>query len=325
MEEFNQQNNEEGNNLSPSDNNPEIEATIHPVAAALIGLFGGFFLYQIVGGMATLLVFGFDIENAPANGVRLMTMAGQILFILLPALILAKVIYFDVSSIIRFKFPEWKETGLFTLGMILITPLLQNYLYIQNYLIEIVAAKSETIQKLKSIIDQLNELIEQTYGNLLTPNNPLEVALIFLVVAITPAICEEVMFRGYIQKSFELKIKPVWSALITAIFFGLYHFNPYGIIPLIALGFFFGYSAYKSNSIFIPVLLHFLNNFFAVTAFLIYGEEEFISEKIIEEIDISFTIAGFLISLLLFSALIFYINKYYRMKQNKGEENAFLP
>ncbi len=325
MEEFNKQNNEEGNTSLPDPERYEVEPTIHPVAAALIGLFGGFFLYQVVGGMATLIVFDFKIEDAPANGVRLMTMAGQILFILLPALILAKIIYFDVTSIIRFKLPEWKEVGLFTIGMVILTPLLQNYLYIQNYLIEKVAAKSETIQKLKSLVDQLNELIEQTYGSLLTPDNSFEVVLIFLVVAVTPAICEEVMFRGYVQKSFEFKIKPVWSALITAIFFGLYHFNPYGIIPLIALGFFFGYSAYKSDSIVIPVLLHFLNNFFAVLAFMIYGEDEFISEKIIEEIDINFTVAGFVLSLLIFSALIYYINKYYKMKQIKGEENALLP
>ena len=69
--------------------NPQIS----PIAAAFIGLIGGFFLYQIVGGLLTLLIFGLDIENAPVNGIRLMTMAGQILFILLPALIFTKLFY----------------------------------------------------------------------------------------------------------------------------------------------------------------------------------------------------------------------------------------
>ena len=52
-----------------------IKPSISPIVAAFIGLIGGFFLYQIVGGMITLLIFGAKIENAPVNSVRLMTMA----------------------------------------------------------------------------------------------------------------------------------------------------------------------------------------------------------------------------------------------------------
>src|SRR5690606_39711616 len=109
---------------------------ISPITAAFIGLIGGFFLYQVVGGLLTLVVFGMDFEHAPVNSVRLMTAAGQILFILLPALVLSKVFFEDVGKMIRAKIPDFKELGLFTLGIIVLTQLLQNYLYIQNHLIE---------------------------------------------------------------------------------------------------------------------------------------------------------------------------------------------
>ena len=99
----------------------DIYPLISPIAAAFLGLIGGFFLYQFVGGILTLVIFGFNIENAPVNSLRLMTMAGQILFILLPALLFAKWIYGDVSDIISVKFPDWIELVLFSAGIIILT------------------------------------------------------------------------------------------------------------------------------------------------------------------------------------------------------------
>ena len=79
---------------------------ISPVAAAFLGLIGGFILYQFLGGLMTLLIFGFDIEAAPVNGLRFMTIIGQILFIMLPALFFSKWIYGDVLKIISLKLPK---------------------------------------------------------------------------------------------------------------------------------------------------------------------------------------------------------------------------
>jgi hypothetical protein len=68
--------NQDKNDISPEQ--PEgggIQPRISPIAAAFIGLIGGFILYQIVGGVLTLLIFGMNFEQAPVNSVRLMTMA----------------------------------------------------------------------------------------------------------------------------------------------------------------------------------------------------------------------------------------------------------
>jgi hypothetical protein len=284
---------------------------ISPVAAAFLGLIGGFILYQFAGGLLTLLIFGFYIEAAPVNGLRLMTMAGQILFILFPALLFAKWIYGDISKVILIKLPKWKEVTFFTLGIVILTPLLQSYLYIQNYFIEVWASNSEFISSVKSILDSLNELIEKTFGNLLTADTIPEMLLVVLVVSIVPAISEEVMFRGYIQRSFEFKLKPFWAALITAVFFSLFHFNPYGILPLAALGLYFGFAAYMSESLLIPIFLHFLNNFFAVMLFFIIGDDELITSNIAETEAISSHLIFFFVLAGLFILLVLFIRSYY--------------
>ncbi|BDQ04103.1 CPBP family intramembrane glutamic endopeptidase [Ignavibacterium sp.] len=295
----------------------QIKSNISPIAAAFIGLVGGFFLYQFVGGLLSLIVFGFDLDKAPINGLRLMTMAGQILFILLPALVFSKLIYEDVGKIIRLRIPDWTEVVLFVVGIGILTPLLQSYLYIQNYYIEVWAKHSESINTLKSFFDSLNELVDKTYGNLLKASGVPELLFVVLIVAVVPAVSEEVMFRGFIQRSFELKIKPFVAALLTAVFFSLYHFNPYGLIPLAVLGFYFGFAAYTSKTLLIPILLHFLNNFTAVMLYYIIGSEELIKSDVSAKSgdDLGFYTFVTIALLLVFVALIFLIKKYYSQKQ----------
>lgn len=284
---------------------------ISPVAAAFLGLIGGFILYQFAGGLLTLLIFGFDIEAAPVNGLRLMTMAGQILFILFPALLFAKWIYGNISEVISVKLPNWKEVTLFTIGIVILTPLLQSYLYIQNYFIELWAENSAFISSVKTILDLLNELIEKTFGNLLSAETIPEMLLVVLVVSIVPAFSEEIMFRGYIQRSFEFKLKPFWAALITALFFSLFHFNPYGILPLAALGLYFGFAAYMSESLVIPIFLHFLNNFFAVMLFFTIGDDELITGNVTDTEALSSHVIFFFVIAGLFLLLVFFIRNYY--------------
>ncbi len=292
---------------------------ISPVAAAFLGLIGGFILYQFVGGLMTLLIFGFDLEAVPVNGLRFMTIIGQILFIFLPALFFSKWIYGDISKIISLKLPKWKELFLFILGIIILTPLLQSYLYIQNYFIERLAESSQFINSIKFLLDSLNELIEKTFGNLIRADNFVEMLLVIITISVIPAICEEVMFRGYIQRSFGFKFKSHIAALLTALFFALYHFNPYGLIPLAIIGFYLGFAAYSSQSLFIPIILHFLNNFFAVMLYFIIGDDELFKSNVSDSASLETNVIYFIALLIMFIALFFLIKNYYKKSNNVQE------
>lgn len=298
-----------------------VDFQIPPVGAAFLGLIGGFFLYQIVGALLTVLIFGLDLESVPVNGLRLMTMAGQILFILLPALLFAKWIYSDVGKIIRIRKTTWQEMGVFTIGIIILTPLLQTFLYIQNFFLDEWAKNSVFVNTLKTFFDTLNELVEKTYGNLLSASNIFEITLVVLVVAVVPAISEEAMFRGFVQRSFELKLKPYLAIFITAIFFSGYHFNPYGFIPLFILGAYFGFAAYKSRTLIVPVVLHFLNNFSAVLIYHISGDDELLKSDVTTSSD---ELASYVLLLagltLVFVFLVYLINKFYASKLLLKEE-----
>ncbi|MEJ2105514.1 MAG: hypothetical protein P8X47_13215 [Ignavibacteriaceae bacterium] len=80
MDEFNEHQNQEEPENTGDINTPEPYShypLISPIAAAFLGLIGGFILYQFVGGLLTLLIFGFDLESTPVNGMRIMTIVGH--------------------------------------------------------------------------------------------------------------------------------------------------------------------------------------------------------------------------------------------------------
>lgn len=87
-----------------------------------------------------------------------------------------------------------------------------------------------------------------------------------LVIAIAPAICEELFFRGALQQSLLRLIRSPHAAIwICAAFFSLIHFQLSGFLPRLALGAALGYLAYYSRSVWPAVIMHFTNNFIAVT------------------------------------------------------------
>jgi uncharacterized protein len=296
----------------PAVEEQKLFAVIQPVTAAFIALIGIFLTYQIGGAILTLLIFGFNFEKADINALRLLTTGGQILLMLLPTLLFARFVYpTAITWMLRVKYPNIKEIGIFLVGFIILLPLLQNLLTVQNFLIKKAAENFSFVKAITNMLDQLDKMVRETYGDLLKSHSIFETSLIVVVVAVVPAICEEFLFRGFVQKSFEQKYTPLFSIFITSLFFGLYHFNPYDLLALIALGFYFGFAAYMSNSIFVSMSLHFANNFFAVVAFIALGSDELLSKSSGPQDSIPSALISSAILLLIFAGFIFYVKKNY--------------
>ena len=193
-------------NLRPEDpkqDDYKIIPTMSPNKAAVLGLIVVFFIFQFGGGLLALSVFGFDLNKADMNLMRLLTIGSQILFILFPAILFSKLVFEDVTKILRVRLPAPKEIGIFVVGLILLIPLLQNYLHIQNYILVELAKSVPFIEGIKNFFDMMDKLVEESYLQLLSAKNAFEYFIVIITVSVTPAICEEFFFRGFVQKSFE--------------------------------------------------------------------------------------------------------------------------
>ena len=86
-----------------------------------------------------------------------------------------------------------------------------------------------------------------------------------IVIAIIPAIGEELLFRGVIQKLFtELANSKGFAVILTAVLFSALHMQFFGFFPRFALGVLLGYLYVWSGSLWVPITAHFINNAMAV-------------------------------------------------------------
>jgi len=83
--------------------------------------------------------------------------------------------------------------------------------------------------------------------------------ILIIVIAVTPALCEEIVFRGYIQKHQEfMGIKK--AAVINGLFFGMMHMNLHQFLYAFAMGIVFAYFVHYTRSIKAGILAHFIVN-----------------------------------------------------------------
>lgn len=127
-----------------------------------------------------------------------------------------------------------------------------------------------------------------------------------LMIAVIPALGEELLFRGVIQRIFTKMTNNIhWAIVITAFLFAALHMQFFGLLPRMAMGILFGYLLVWTKNLWVPIIAHLANNGLAVimTYYINKGNLPENIEKIGSEGN--FWISG-IISLLLISPILFY-------------------
>jgi hypothetical protein len=239
-----------------------------------------------------LLLVGGNVTPENVMMQRIFTMVGQIIFILIPTLIFARFLDLHFSHVFPWRMPRTGETIFAVLSLLFLQEVMEIYLFFQD--------RIPLSEGLKKIIDPARQMIEEMFRTLVAAHNIPELMFVILVVAITPAVVEELLFRGLVQSSFERRVTPVRAAVYTGIIFGAFHFNPFSLVPLIILGCFFGILRMRSKSMVIAMTVHFLNNALAiVVTFFQMDDKMVLAATKGDEINTSAVLA----QLLLFSML----------------------
>ena len=278
---------------------PQSSLKASPIAMTLIALGTVFILYQFFGASLTFLLFG-GLNEANVQNFRLMTLISQFLFIFIPTLLFARWQEIGYKEIFKLKAPSLFELALTIIGTLALQNIAQIYLYVQDIIIP--------IEKLGPIFETMRKLMERTYSILISAKSPLEFAFVVLVVALTPSICEEFLFRGLVQYNLSKASNYKLGFIITGVIFAMYHTNPFNFIPLVALGVYFGYLVYKSGSIYLSIIAHFVNNFSAAYLYYAIGSEGIIPNNSLALFTtMFFSIAIFIASIYIFEIL--HVNK----------------
>lgn len=237
-----------------------------------------FILFQIVGGLVSILLIYFqhgqisDLTNMASlknhlGSVFIGNSTGQILFLGLGTVFVSRYAApgGNISRFLGFRThgDTYKIIGLTVVLLFAIQPVIWFCVWI-NSLIPFPASYM-------SFEKSQDEIIQAFL------TGPGTIWIILFHVALIPAICEEVMYRGFLLNILKRGWGVAAAIIISGILFGLYHIRFTQLIPLSGLGMLLGYIAWKADSIFPAMAAHFTNN--AIGIFISYFFPNFAFSK----------------------------------------------
>ncbi|GHS85007.1 hypothetical protein FACS1894201_04230 [Bacteroidia bacterium] len=126
----------------------------------------------------------------------------------------------------------------------------------------------DSLHVFRELEDKSIDLIRQLLGTDTSLSNFMR--SLFLM-AVLPALCEEIFFRGVIQNALLHKTRRTHLAIwLAALIFSAIHLQFYGFFSRWLLGAMLGYLYVFTQSLWIPIIVHFLNNAITVIVYFIY-------------------------------------------------------
>lgn len=234
-----------------------------PWLTVFVGLIFAFVLFQGISLVVTfILLFINDVSltdlttdlnvilEENARELMIANTIGQVFGLLIPAILFARLHSKNHSDFLRLRSTDIRLVVLSLIGLLALVPV-----------VHWIGVVSESLPWPQSIRD-----FEQTQMDLIERIllQDFSVTFALSMMALTPAICEEILFRGYIQRQAERSMGIWGGILFSGLIFGLYHLRPTQAIPLGFLGVYLAYLTWRSGSIIPAIIVHFSNNAFAI-------------------------------------------------------------
>ncbi|MFC2089969.1 lysostaphin resistance A-like protein [Bacteroidota bacterium] len=159
-------------------------------------------------------------------------------------------------------------TGFFTFGkllsiraVLLLIVIMFVTLPLINYLSEINLKFTFPFDGIESYFRRMEEQTESLMMTMLSAEGAKGLLINLFMIGIIPAIGEELVFRGLIQRHLEGMFKsPHVAIALASVIFSLAHFQVYTFLPRFILGSILGYAYYYGKSLWYPVIAHLFNN-----------------------------------------------------------------
>lgn len=175
----------------------------------------------------------------------------------------------------------------------------------------------ESLNALKDFIDDSELSMNEQIRIFLKMNSSFEFVQIFFIMAILPAVCEEALFRGALQPVMKKLSGGLHSGvLITSILFALIHLQFYTFLPILALGLVLGYIKEWSNSLWVPMIVHLINNGSIVVAVYFFDVDYQSMNEVSAGWNLQYTIPG---------VVVFIVTLYLLQRIFRSEKKELLP
>ncbi len=250
------------------------------IMLTLIIIFLSFLITMTLGALAGTLFFDNSIteilgladftdkSNLPL--LKYLQITQSIGLFIIPPFIAASLFGSTISSYLKIRNKPYP----FVLIIVIILAIIS--IPFINYLAELNANVNlpDSMERIENWMKEMEETAAELTEMLISANTFDVFLLNLFMIAVLPALGEELLFRGVIQKQltrfFRNHHAGIWVA---AILFSALHMQFYGFIPRMFLGVLFGYLLVWTGSIWIPITAHFVNNASAVLFYYLFSND----------------------------------------------------
>lgn len=233
-------------------------------------------LFSLLAGLMVMLFFGVDLQSfgdysnpQAIEGLKFFQLLSAIGVFIVPPILFGWIVYRKPIASLSLKTFSTPINWLLVLASMVVTMPFMTWLVEFNEQLIL----PDFLAPLENWMKQSEQSAEALTKVFLTFNGVGSFVYILLIVAIVPAVGEELLFRGVLQKIMVSWFKNYHVAIwVTAILFSALHMQFYGFLPRMLLGALFGYVFYWSSSLWLPILGHFINNGSVVALSYLYPE-----------------------------------------------------
>ena len=247
----------------------------------------------------------FSITKTDISFLRYLLISQHISLFIIPGIILIYKLKPDNGNLFGLRIPSITEAAFVIILAICLLPLtgftgeLNSGMHLPEWL-----------AGLENWMKEKEDMAERLIETVLNPDTKGSFAVNFIMIAVLPAIGEELIFRGVLQRILTRLFNSGHLAiLITSIVFSALHLQFYGFLPRFILGLVFGYLFLWSGTLWLPVIAHFANN--AVSVILVYLQNSDIA-SVPDEISLWKQISALLLPLITGILIMIYIRRKYR-------------
>lgn len=199
------------------------------------------------------------LNSTNANLSRTIQFISTFFAMALPAIIFARIVNRKPFSYIGFNSAISGKQVFILIGIVLIGLILSAALSELNAMIPLSKSLAQSFKAMEEEYDKQVFAI----ANMKTVQDYI---MSLIIIALLPAIFEEMLFRGCLQPVMINITKNVFAGiLITGILFSALHGSFYGFLPRLALGLILGYIFYFSKNLWLSIIFHFFNNALGIT------------------------------------------------------------
>jgi len=133
----------------------------------------------------------------------------------------------------------------------------------------------ESMASIEASLRAMEDNAAATVDSLLGPSTPANMLINILIIGVMAGFSEELFFRGGLQRLLSTtRLSSSAAVWISAIVFSALHLQFFGFVPRLMLGVFFGYLLVWSGSVWLPMIIHTLNNSMYVVLKQVTGSGE---------------------------------------------------